>query len=525
MSISVSVAIELALLAAFACVVTVRSRFGRGSRTTSALLGCIAVASLIPHLQGVRLHTNGIFHVHPTEFYHYYLGTKYFPECGYYGLYEAATIAEFELDPEGFRPEETLRHLRNPQFEVRKGELLRKREAIRSRFSAARWREFLDDYAFLQTFDLRSWGTHPPERDHGYNGTPATTALLGGLARFSGLPAARFIPVAAWLDLLTLLGLVAVVGLAVRWEVAFAFLTLWALNPLNDYGFTGGAYLRHAHFVALCLGLVLLRSQRLFASGVALAAAVGLRILPVVFAAASVAHDLVNPGRIARIRTHRALYAGGAFGVVLLVVATWPVRSPDGSNAWTGFAERIERHAENWSPNRIGLPFLLAYSADHELDAPELRNGTARGPKWRAAMKNTLSERWLLRGALVVVGLGVSLLYLRAAPYTEAPYVGLLWLFLLAVPSHYDYALLGIVPLVFPDARRWWLALAALEATLLLLGASESITRSPDRAYAAYSAAVGVFLVGIAALHARLGPSPSAPSASEPTAHDVPRAD
>jgi len=496
MSISVAAAVELALLAAFAAAVAWRSRRAP-SRASLALLGCIAAAGLLTHLDGVRAHANGRVHVHPTEFYHYYLGTRYFAECGYYGLYEAATVAEHELDPEGFRPDETLRHLRNPAYELRKADVLARAEEIRARFTPERWQEFRDDVAFLRSFDLRHWGTSPPERDHGYNGTPATTALLGGLARASGLSAAGFVPAAAWLDLAFLLGLVVAIGVALRWELAFAFLALWSLNPLNDYAFTGGAYLRHAHFVALALALVLLARRRLLGGGAALAVATALRILPGFFAAAAVAHDLVNARPLARLRAHRALYLGGVLGLLLVAAATWPVRAPDGSNAWVSFGERIARHADNWSPNRIGLDFLLAYSADHEL-VPAAGTPPPRGPAWRSAMQSTLESRRSLRLAAIAAILAASLLYLRRVPFVEAPFAGFLWLFAFASPSHYDYALLGAIPLVFSESRGAWLALACAEAALLLLGASDAVTRSPDRAHAVYGAAVGIFLLELA---------------------------
>ena len=169
MSISIKVVTEIALLLAFALLVMTRCRHGIATPRYLVVLGCIAIASMITHVEGVRTHPNGRFHIHPTEFYHYYLGTKYFAECGYYGLYEAATIAEHELTPTDFRPDETIRHLRNPAFEVRKGDLLRSRPRIVRHFAPERWQTFKEDFAFFQSFDLRNWGNSAPERDHCYN--------------------------------------------------------------------------------------------------------------------------------------------------------------------------------------------------------------------------------------------------------------------------------------------------------------------------------------------------------------------
>jgi len=149
---------QLALLLAFALLIMTRGRSGTPSRGYLAALGILAVASLFPHAELLRTHANGQVHLHPSEFYHYHLGTKYFDENGYYGLYEAAVVAEYQLAPTDFHPDETIRLLRKPEFEVRKGDVLRRQAAILDRFSPGRWQEFKDDFAFFHSFDLGNWG-------------------------------------------------------------------------------------------------------------------------------------------------------------------------------------------------------------------------------------------------------------------------------------------------------------------------------------------------------------------------------
>src|SRR5262249_41814757 len=56
----------------------------------------------------------GNFHfyerIHWHEFFHYYIGSKYFPEVGYTGIYEAACVAEME---DGFRHRVETREIRD----------------------------------------------------------------------------------------------------------------------------------------------------------------------------------------------------------------------------------------------------------------------------------------------------------------------------------------------------------------------------------------------------------------------------
>jgi hypothetical protein len=500
MSFSYQVLSQLVLLSAFALLVMTRGRSGAPGRGYLVALGVVAVASLLPHVELLRSHANGRLHVHPTEFYHYHLGTKYFAENGYYGLYEAAVVAEYQLAPDDFRPDETLRHLRRPEFEARKGDILRRKQVILERFTPERWREFESDFAFFRSFELRSWGNSPPERDHGYNGTPLTTAVLGGLANQPFLSTPLFVSLAAWFDLALILLLTLVLGRWLGLEPAFAFLALWSLNPLNDFGFTGGAYLRHLYFVMLALGVALVARDRAGSGAACLAASAGFRVFPALFPAAVVAHDLVNPDPAERIRRNARFYVSLLLVTGILLGSTWLVRSPDGRSAWVGFAERITRHAANLSPNRIGLQYALAYSADHELATIAASTGGGGAQGWREAMQRTLDGRRLAHGALLVLGALLSLAYLRSVPRGRAPFLGLLWLYLLALPSHYDYVVLGIIPIVFARDRRVWLLFAGLAAALLLLRSADWSLHSEDRFYAAASAAVGLFLAFVTVL-------------------------
>jgi len=499
-SLSYKTITELVLLLGFVLLVMARDRNRPPRQGYLVALGVLAFGSLLPHVELLRSHANGQVHVHPTEFYHYYLGTKYFDEFGYYGLYEAAVVAEYEIDQLHFRPEQTIRHLRNPEFEIRKSDVLRRQASIKARFDQTRWREFKSDLAFFRTFNLGVWGRSPPERDHGYNGTPLTTALLGFVSDQRLLPSSTFISVAAWFDLALIAALTLTFGRFFGWEVSFAFLALWSLNPLNDFAYTGGAYLRHSYFVTLALGVALFARGKLVSSASALAASVGFRIFPGVFPAAIAAHDLVNRDPIGRVRRHWRFYASLVLAGVLLLGATWLVRTPDGRSSWLTFSERITRHAASLSPNRIGLRYLFSYSAEQDLDPYAESNPAGSSLDWRAEMQRTFEDRKFGYYAVAALGILASLAFLRSVPAAQAPFAGLVWLYLLAFPSHYYYGVLGIAPLVFAGDRRVWLLFAGLSASLLVLESTDAIVRSETLEYAAYSAAVGVFLFAVMAL-------------------------
>ena len=73
------------------------------------LLGVMAVVALAAYTNFGHFHGGGL--VHHWEQFHYFLGSKYFPEVGYDGIYAASVAAERELD-RGQRIQSHVRDLR-----------------------------------------------------------------------------------------------------------------------------------------------------------------------------------------------------------------------------------------------------------------------------------------------------------------------------------------------------------------------------------------------------------------------------
>src|SRR6185503_21170371 len=91
--------------------------------------------------------------VHNYEFFHYFVGSKYFPELGYTRLYECANVAEAE---QGFRRRVELRKTRD----LTKNELVlakyvledpeRFKKGFVRPFTPERWAAFKKDIAFFR---------------------------------------------------------------------------------------------------------------------------------------------------------------------------------------------------------------------------------------------------------------------------------------------------------------------------------------------------------------------------------------
>ncbi|MBI1319281.1 MAG: hypothetical protein GC168_10105 [Candidatus Hydrogenedens sp.] len=118
-------------------------------------------------------------YVNAYEFYHYYIGAKYSPEVGYFGMYEATIVAD-QQDPasKGIFNGSGIRNLHNGRKESEKLALARSEE-IKGWFSDERWQEFLTDIRWFKDHLVASRFSGMIG-DKGYNATPVWTMIVGG---------------------------------------------------------------------------------------------------------------------------------------------------------------------------------------------------------------------------------------------------------------------------------------------------------------------------------------------------------
>ena len=143
--------VRFALLVSYLASSAFRDRLPGMSRHWTKLLAVLVAIGLLSYIALVRVQSSsGVVHLHQSEVYHYYIGTKYFAELGHDGLYEATVIADFEDDRPGHRPRAPVRDLKDGSRETTRGELVQRRAQIKRRFpSAERWRQFKADIALL----------------------------------------------------------------------------------------------------------------------------------------------------------------------------------------------------------------------------------------------------------------------------------------------------------------------------------------------------------------------------------------
>lgn len=398
-------------------------------------------------------------HLHTNEFYHYYVATKYFPELGYSGLYDATVVADYEDDPSSFDATQGVRSLLTYDMEPRLAPMARA-NAIRAHFSPERWAAFKSDIAFFRETDGVVWKMGESLQDHGYNGSPLVTAILGGLARQPFLSSPTYMRLASWFDIALIVIAGACLTLWIGPEAGPLFLFLWAVNPFNDYGYIGGAYLRYMHLIALLVALLAYAKERFVVSGAAFAIASLLRVFPGFLIAGLLAQNLLSRDRRTLLRRHAPLFASAAATALILVAATSLIHSPDGGNVWDGFARKLSLHSHQVSPNVLGLSYLFFYSDEHNVAEILRAREDGRALSWVVETGKTFAaNRGFYLGVTAALALALLVLLRRGRPQ-DGLFAALVAVFACLHLAHYDYCVLALVPFIFPGRRDVLVALA-----------------------------------------------------------------
>lgn len=434
----------------------------RRNRTMLIALGLVALFAVASYYRFGRFRRDGSF-VHHHEFYHYYMGSKYFPELGYDGLYAATHRALLDNDAALSDAIGVVKNLRTYRLESPAVSLERATGVVRS-FSDARWQAFKRDVAFFQT-RISPEGWQFLLVDHGYNATPFWN-LLGCLFS-SHLPLSDgTLGLLAALDLLLIAGMLAGVAWAFDLKTALLFAIFFFANFFATFDFTGGGFLRQLWLAALVGFVCCFQKRHMIAAGVCLAVAVLDRAFPLVF--------LLLPALLfvreswARRWSRRAyarVLASFALSVVLLGGLTM-IRS-GGVNAWASWYRNIRAHNQWFYINQISLRNLFV------VNPATTRAVTAAG--WDEALwqreRETLDARTrnTLRALRIV--LGVFLIALLARK--KEPGVGLALLsfapFLLFYPANYYCIFLIVAILCWRQLFGLALAIQALQGLFWLL--------------------------------------------------------
>lgn len=458
-------------LAALVVVVVRHLRPGKlEPEKAGQLLWLMAVVAVLAYSNFGTFH--GRSGIHHWEQFHYFLGSKYFPEVRYDGLYVASLAAERELDL-GRRPQSHIRDLRSNEV-VPIGGLGEHSREVRKRFSAERWRSFVEDNRYFLTSSSYGYITKI-RSDHGYNPTPTWTFTARLFSRF--LPASDgSLSALAWIDGLLLASMFWMIFRTYGSRVGCLALIVFGLGYPWRFDWVGGAFLRQDWLAAVGIAICLIRRERFTLAGSLIAYAAMVRVFPGAF--------LVGPavvavrGMIGRQPAGWFLRLAAGFAIGIALCAAAGGLTGIGLDAWPQFAENLEKHHGTWLTNNVGLKNVVLY------DGPTMRREDVRWnlPEpwifWQERMNRRQSA--LGNGLLAVTGLMILVVVSAAWRWRrdQSAVLGVVVTYSTVVLTCYYWVMLLMVPL---GRGRWvptagWLALnTCLYALHLVTPAFETI--------------------------------------------------
>ncbi|MGA7744857.1 MAG: hypothetical protein WBP56_09905 [Polyangia bacterium] len=406
-----------------------------GRRVLLGVLGVSAVLAVATYVDF------GVFrygtYLNEWDFYHYYVGTKYAHELGYTNLYGATLVADHEGGLRYHNPRHEIRDLATAELRD-VGEVAGEAARYRGRFSDTRWREFVADITWFKM-------QLPPNRwslilaDHGYNGTPAWTFVVGGLVT-RHLSVRN--PVSRWLMLALDPLLLLAASLAVAWafglRTALLLVVFVGTHYLLSWGHLKGALLRTDFAMASVLAVCLVKQRYYKIAGVLLGWAILSRIFP--------AFLLIGPtvlllGRLARSRSIDRQLLGllGACAATVTLGMLGSCAYFGTTGIWREWSLKIATHYSGGSDWDLGYRTLAEASFVNGVPARAVVHAVVQSP-----------ALFLGRPATVVAMLLVlpALTFIRGLADHEALAYGFVFVFLFALAAYYYYLVL-CVPLLF----------------------------------------------------------------------------
>ncbi len=388
------------------------------------------------------------FHFH--EFFHYYVGSKYFRELGYEGLYDCTALADAQnAEEQGVRPRVSgyVRDLddvlRDKTYEEAKAHC---HDSILPTIKPARWASFRADLRELQSLVPDDWWGGAVF-DAGFNPPPSWIVVGGTISniipiRAAGLP--TFL-LATSLDMLLIVACFLAVRRAFGAAPAAMAAIFFGASFIAAYGWNGGAYLRYTWFAAVVFGLCAVRFGRWALAGAFFAAATCDRVFPIGFAIGAVlpvAYRALGSQEDRRRLLRFGAGFGGTLGVlVLLSVVLF------GLTPWEVFFARILRHGDVYYVMHIGLKKVLNWGPWVPSQDFRWHNGLRNFHDWNLK----LHANWAAMRAIVIpvqlaAAASAALAGVRRRPYESALLCGVFAMFFFNIPANYYYVVLVLVP-------------------------------------------------------------------------------
>ncbi len=309
---------------------------------------------------------------HRHEFYHYYLGSKYFAEINYTRLYECTLVAEVDLGRGASVANRELRDLtKNLITPVSKSDVIRNPDHCKKHFTKERWEAWKKDVDWFQRSAAGEYWENM-QKDHGYNPPPVWT--MAGKFFADLAPAGdQFFKLLSMLDVGFHIGIVLLLGWAFGFRVMAIATVWWGCNSPANFYWTGGAFMRQDWIFFLVASVCLAKKRKFALSGAALTWSSLLRVFPMILFAGWVAmiasyafqqfrmqqRTGIKLGLLSLLHpSHKQLILGCVVAGAVLIPASMTVA---GANTYSDFVGHIAVHKSTPLTNHMGLETIMSH--------------------------------------------------------------------------------------------------------------------------------------------------------------------
>lgn len=441
--------LKIVVLEALLATIVVSFLFERDTQRHRRAFGAVLV--LITALAALGYVNLGAFRweggfINQWEQFHFFLGSKYFHELGYDGIYAATVVAANERAPGSLDHGTARDPMTFGLYPVQS--ILARAEQVKQRFTPKRWREFSGDLYF---FD-RQLGLPLQQviEDHGNTGSPAWAALAWTFSHHV-TPSRRALLGLSLLDVALLLGLLVAMVRSFGLRPALITFSLMLLVP-RAYDFLGGSLLRLDWLAALGLTACALRAGRRRAAGAALAWAIAAKPFCALFALALGARFLWLTWRHRSIdRGHVELVLSSVATLLLIVAVSSAIFG--GVHVWVQYFGRLQANLEEryyWDNHGLRDLYLQAvtFGPAAVLDWAPDQVATGLG-------EGRIEDHRL--GFGIARGVLISLLLWVMTRHDDDVYafaLGALWVWVVFVTNMYYWQLIALPVLAWASSYR-----------------------------------------------------------------------
>jgi len=327
---------------------------------------------------------------HRHEFYHYYLGSKYFKEVGYTELYECTAIAEVELGRGAAVAKRDIRDLHvNLIKPIKDTYVLTHPEKCKDKFTPERWDAWKKDVDWFYHSSVGSYWDNM-QKDHGYN-PPPVWGMTGKLFASIAPAGDTFFKLLSMIDVAFHVGIILLFYWAFGFRIMAVAAVFWGCNAPANFYWTGGAFLRQDWLFMLVAAVCLARKRKFALAGAALTWSSLLRVFPVIFfggwgimvlfeiirrvrfgttgevqAATGKLSIKREPGLLGYLHPdHRRLIAGVLVAAGVLIPASVVVCGADSYKQF--FGHTIKVHGTTPLTNTMGLETMLEHTWNNRM--------------------------------------------------------------------------------------------------------------------------------------------------------------